>query len=280
MLKCSTCKKIKPFYKFYKSSKLSRGYRYSCKDCEKIMRDARKKESKIYHKKWYKKNREKKLEQGKKWKLENRERKKETDRIYRESHQEESRTYHKKYNEINKEKNKEKKRLYYIKNKDKIIARCRDYARERARNDINYRIKKNVSRSILKCLREDKDKRPTEKILGYSIKELRVHLAKQFDNWMNWDNYGRQSIENKTWQIDHIIPMNLYNFLDESEIKKCWALQNIRPVESSENNLKSGKLDWNLIEKYNLYDLLPSKLLLEDIENVRSIQKKEKENHS
>jgi hypothetical protein len=38
-IKCNKCKVTKPKSEFFKESKFTRGYRYSCKDCEKPMRD-------------------------------------------------------------------------------------------------------------------------------------------------------------------------------------------------------------------------------------------------
>ena len=38
-IQCNKCKVTKPKSEFFKESKFTRGYRYSCKDCEKPMRD-------------------------------------------------------------------------------------------------------------------------------------------------------------------------------------------------------------------------------------------------
>jgi hypothetical protein len=73
---------------------------------------------------------------------------------------------------------------------------------------------------------------------------------------MNWDNYGvyRKAIWDDndqstwTWQIDHIIPQSKlkYSSVKEDNFKKCWALDNLRPLSSKENFL----LGINLIRKY------------------------------
>ena len=49
---------------------------------------------------------------------------------------------------------------------------------------------------------------------------------------MNWDNYGTY------WEIDHIIPRNLFNNIFDYKSKNfqiCWSLMNLRPLEKSLN---------------------------------------------
>ena len=59
---------------------------------------------------------------------------------------------------------------------------------------------------------------------------------------MNWDNYGKFNAEVKTWQIDHVIPQSRLPFEDfaDTNFKKLWALDNLRPLETIENILKSN----------------------------------------
>lgn len=75
--------------------------------------------------------------------------------------------------------------------------------------------------------------------------ELKEHLEKQFECWMNWKNYGKYDskvwIENDsstwTWQIDHIIPQSTFKYtsMENEEFKKCWELNNLRPLSSKQN---------------------------------------------
>ncbi|HUS51090.1 MAG TPA: hypothetical protein VMZ91_13055 [Candidatus Paceibacterota bacterium] len=262
-LRCSKCKNLKKEIEFYSLNKGSRGYKYNCKQCEKQIRDKNKEYIKEYQKKWYQKNRRKKIEQSNKWKKENKKRKQETDKKYRESHKEYIAEWHKKYNEKNADKIREKKKKYYQKNRERILTRCSKYNIEKAKNDVNYKLKKNVSRSILSALKGKKRNRKTEELIGYPIIILKDALEKQFESWMNWENYGRANNKKRTWQIDHIIPISLYNFFDEKEIKKCWHFRNLRPLNAEENLKKQDKLDWSLIEELKLEVLLPDKIIIE-----------------
>ena len=61
---------------------------------------------------------------------------------------------------------------------------------------------------------------------------------------MAWDNYGgRTEDPRKTWHIDHIIPHSSFNYisLEDTEFQKCWALENLRPLEKIENMKKGNR---------------------------------------
>ena len=55
---------------------------------------------------------------------------------------------------------------------------------------------------------------------------------------MSWENYGIY------WQIDHIYPQSLlpYDSMDHPNFLKCWSLDNLRPLEATENIRKGNKL--------------------------------------
>ena len=88
------------------------------------------------------------------------------------------------------------------------------------------------------------------KYLPYSIEELKTHLENQFESWMNWNNHGIYSNSwddndeaTWTWQIDHIIPHSKlrYDSMSHPNFKKCWSLENLRPLSSKQNNLDQDK---------------------------------------
>jgi hypothetical protein len=83
------------------------------------------------------------------------------------------------------------------------------------------------------------------KYLPYSMDELKLHLESQFEDWMNWDNWGVVSLTKKTWQIDHIIPQSklLYDRMDHPNFFKCWSLDNLRPLEAFANIKKKNNLE-------------------------------------
>jgi hypothetical protein len=80
--------------------------------------------------------------------------------------------------------------------------------------------------------------------LPYTLDQLKDHLESQFEPWMTWENHGVYNPSRRTWQIDHIIPQSLLPFdsFDHPNFLKCWALENLRPLEALENIKKGNKL--------------------------------------
>jgi hypothetical protein len=104
---------------------------------------------------------------------------------------------------------------------------------------------------------------------GLDIKNIRKWFENQFEEGINWENFG------KKWQFEHIIPVTYFDFLNENELRICWNFTNLR-IE----NLKPGKkgntrLDLLIAKKYfsELYDATgfePCILLLSKIEEIES----------
>lgn len=87
-----------------------------------------------------------------------------------------------------------------------------------------------------------KSKASITKYLPYTMSELKNHLEKLWEPWMNWNNYGGKSNESqKTWWIDHIIPHSRfpYNNMEDPLFLQCWDLSNLRPMEKI-SNIKKG----------------------------------------
>lgn len=72
----------------------------------------------------------------------------------------------------------------------------------------------------------------TMQFLGCSIEYFFQHIESQFKSGMSWDNYG--SGDGK-WEIDHIIPCNLFDLSIPDHQKACFFYKNMRPLWSNEN---------------------------------------------
>ena len=207
------------------------------KEYHKQYNERMKSEKKIKRKKFYNKNREEILKEKKEYHQKN-----------KETILEKKKEYYKE----NKERIREEKKVYYRKNKDKIIEQKRIYQAERVKNDLSFKLKYIVSSSISKFLNKKNFKKNNESILKYlpyTIKELIIYLESLFEPWMNWDNYGVYRINDWNdedqstwkWQIDHIVPQSdlPYISMEDNNFKKCWALDNLRPL-SAKQNVKDG----------------------------------------
>lgn len=109
---------------------------------------------------------------------------------------------------------------------------------KRRNKDPNYKLRTNVSRAIRGMLAGKQKSGSCLSYLPYSFQQLREHLESQFDDQMSWENYGSY------WDVDHIYPHSLlpYDSMEHPNFAKCWALENLQPLEKIENIKKSNKV--------------------------------------
>jgi hypothetical protein len=172
------------------------------------------------------------------WHQNNKERCRENEKRYRLNHAEVVKKRKSAYKKKNKDKISEYNRNYRAEHK----AIRREQDRKRRQNDIAFRLRKIISRSVQKAISKNGS---ITKYLPYSFQELKSHLEKHFEPWMTWQNHG--SYNHKiwddndsstwTWQIDHIVPQStlLYSSMNDANFQKCWALDNLRPLSAKQN---------------------------------------------
>jgi hypothetical protein len=163
---------------------------------------------------------------------------------------EEEKSYKKAYYEANKAKILEKRKEYREENKDlleenrknnldKINEQRRIYITQRKINDPLFRLSSNIRKSIAGSIKRSGFKKitVTEQILGCSFDDFKTYLENQFEDWMNWDNYGNPKDNiyelNKTWDIDHKIPTSAAT--TESELIALNHYTNLQPLCSYNN---------------------------------------------
>jgi hypothetical protein len=85
-------------------------------------------------------------------------------------------------------------------------------------------------------LGSDKNGRPWEGLVGYTVADLMAHIERQFQGRMSWANFGK-------WHVDHIVPVASFSFqsVDDPEFRACWALTNLRPMWAGPNRSKAAK---------------------------------------
>lgn len=95
-----------------------------------------------------------------------------------------------------------------------------------------------MSANIREALTTAKAGRKWESLVGYTVADLMVHLEKQFQEGMSWENYG------PVWHVDHYIPKSAFNYSQPEHIdfKRCWALPNLRPLWAADNIKKHAKV--------------------------------------
>ena len=191
-----------------------------------------------------------KNERTRRWKLENKDKvraaRKRHVKKYSEKIKKEAKKYREEHPEYKKEWYKqhkvEAKEWWNNRSKEQKQAKAeynKVWKKARYKNNNNYKIRCIISSAVRRSLKGMKKGDSIKNILGYTIEELKEHLEHQFEDWMNWDNLGlTANKEKETWQIDHIIPVNTFNIkeIGDEEFRKCWALDNLRPLDSYINN--------------------------------------------
>jgi hypothetical protein len=211
MKKCCKCKFEKPFSDFGKLISSKDGYRYDCKNCRKAYRIENAEIIKTQQSNFYIKNKELLLDKNKE---------------YRKNNKEQINLQKKDYRS-----RKEIKNHIKEKNKEYLPIRRKNIQLQR-QIDLNFKLKEILKSKFYRAIKRNK----YNEILGCDIDFFKKWLEYRFDENMNWNNFGTY------WQIDHIIPISLFNLKNQKEIKICFHWTNLQPLESKENRIKSNKL--------------------------------------
>ena len=226
---CSKCKIKKDESEFYKDKSTKDKLQCKCKKCSKD---------------YYINNKVKILKQKQNYYNDNKDEILENYKEYYINSKTEILEYKKNYRADNKEQILEYHKNYYIDNKNKIKEQKKGYIKQRRLKDPIFKLRQNISNTINRALKNQNSSKVGESIikyLPYTINELKQHIESQLEPWMNWNNHGKISNNKRTWNIDHIIPQSLlpYASMEDNNFKKCWALENLRPLESF-INIKKG----------------------------------------
>ena len=73
-------------------------------------------------------------------------------------------------------------------------------------------------------------------IIGCDLEFFKKWIEFRFDKNMTWNNLGDY------WQIDHILPIDGFDFHNEENINICFHWTNLQPLTNYENRSKSNKL--------------------------------------
>jgi len=209
MKKCYKCKKYKPLSYFHKNKNNKDGYSQLCKLCmseySKLYYVKNKSKIDIKNALWYDKNRKHHNKKRLEWYYTNKELCRKNGRLWEES-------------------NKEKRR---------VLNRRAD---KKKRSNPIFRMTNSISRKIRKSI-ANKGNTYWEKLVPFTLPQLKKHLENNFKEGMTWDNYGK-------WHIDHIIPVSFFEFnsYDSWEFKYCWSLDNLQPLWAKDNISKGNNI--------------------------------------
>lgn len=73
------------------------------------------------------------------------------------------------------------------------------------------------------------------------------HINKYLLTGMILENFG------SVWSLDHIVPVDLFDFNNEDDLKLCYNYNNIMPMFCSDNRLKGASVHFSLIKLESMY---------------------------
>ena len=109
-----------------------------------------------------------------------------------------------------------------------------------------YNQKKRVGIALRRFLFRQSPGRKHLPYFGCDVEFMRRFIEWQFREGWSWENIGTE------WQVEHILPLTAFNWMDEGELKLCWNWGNLRPsVVKRESN--SYLLAMGILEKRLAY---------------------------
>lgn len=213
--KCTRCNVIKESYQFSKCNSSKDGLQFRCKVCRSEDMKVWRKNNEEYCKKYAHES----------W-LNNKESKSKYSKKYQTLNKEQQKTYSKKHRQT-------KKGIETRKKYRKIEYKLKYGI------DTEWTLKLILRNRLKNAVKNNFQKGKTLKILGCSIQDLKLYLEQQFNNNMNWDNYGK----NKYWEIDHIKPCSSFNLTDIEQQKQCFHYTNLQPLTILQNRIKKDKYE-------------------------------------
>ena len=139
---------------------------------------------------------------------------------------------------------------YYHKNKDSIKRKTQlperrekrrksrsSWNKARRRTNIQYRLSRLLRSRLYRALHGLRKEAKTLELLGCSLDALKQHLEQKFTTGMSWTNCGRGG-----WEIDHRIPLAVFNLSNEVELRRACHYTNLQPLWGPENWRKRDKV--------------------------------------
>lgn len=216
--RCARCKKIKDIEDFYKSKNTKDGHVYLCKICD--------------------------TERIQKWKDNNYDKVREIDRRWKANNIELIRKKGRAWRRKNRDIACERTRKWQKENPEKVKKWAKENPEKYKSIQIKYKksvkgkLNRSISVGVWRSLNGQKNGRGWENLVGYTLDDFKKDIGLKFTEGMSWGNYGQ-------WHIDHIIPISAFNFEKPEDIdfKRCWSLENLRPLWAIDNLKKHSKID-------------------------------------
>ena len=112
------------------------------------------------------------------------------------------------------------------------------YTKKRRDTDPAFKLLTNLRNRMYEVIRGGYKKTKTVELLGCSPNEYKAYIESLWSEGMSWENYGNCR---NCWNIDHIIPLSIFNMDYEADQKTAFHYMNTQPMWTLENIKKSNK---------------------------------------
>jgi hypothetical protein len=103
-----------------------------------------------------------------------------------------------------------------------------------AEQEASRRLRQRISGQMWAALRGKKAGRTWETLVGYDVKALKRRLSRTMPPGYTWADLDKLD-------IDHIIPVSRFNLVSAEDLRRCWALKNLRLLPRPENQSKGSR---------------------------------------
>jgi hypothetical protein len=217
---CSKCQEDKPLEEFATDKRGKFGKRSDCKKCNCVSRCQYQKE-----------NLSKVLIKNEKWRQKNQKHYTQWQQNYAPRRRALVRN---RYNNDSIFRNSRLKQVQEYRNNPKNKIKIRTTQRKLAtqyRQNPQWRLIQNLRRRLSFVLHGQRKADTSQKLIGCTWQEVRVHLERQFKPNMSWENYGK-------WHVDHIKPCYLFDLSDPIQQRACFHFSNLQPLWAKDNFIK------------------------------------------
>ena len=129
-------------------------------------------------------------------------------------------------NELN-----EKQKVYNKNNLEKK----RNYLNLKYKNDLQFKLKVSLRNRISRALKRGQKNGSAVRDLGCSVDELKTHLESKFLPGMTWDNWKPDG-----WHIDHVVALYSFDLTDRKQFLKACHYTNLQPLWAKDNSRKDS----------------------------------------
>ena len=157
-------------------------------------------------------------------------------RDYKQRNKDKISDYNKTYKKIYKTEISDYNREYSLTHREEIQKRHTPYLRELKKTSPQHKIGVTLRSRMYQVLKGRK-KEHSKELLGCSYEFLLSWFGFLFEDDMTLKNHG------KVWHVDHIIPVNSFDLIDEDERFRCCNWSNLQPLYAKDNLSKKEKVD-------------------------------------